>query len=227
MRLLLVRHGITQNNLDKTYTGQTDVPLTELGRRQAEAVASYLSGEKLDVIISSDLQRARDTAVAIARYHKLPVQEDPDLREISMGWWESLGRAQIEERDKEEFAYVRADPVNRAPTGGENFAQLRERAARILQRCKEQYPGQTILWVTHGGFIEGAICHALKLDLAYRHCFRQENTSVTELQFIEELPWIARLNDIAHLRLLLLPEQDIATNAKPAVMTSKLSQKQR
>lgn len=225
MRLLLVRHGITQNNIDKTYTGQTDVPLTELGKRQAEAVADYLSTEKLDIILSSDLQRARDTALAIARHHKLPVLEDPDLREIAMGWWESLNRAQIQERNNEEFLYVRADAVKRAPAGGESFLQLHERAARILQRCREKYSGQSVLWVTHGGFIEGLICHALNLDLSYRHCFRQENTAVSELQFGEELPWIARLNDTAHLRLLLTGEQQAARTARPVVLTSKFMQK--
>ena len=202
MRLLLVRHGITQYNVEERYTGQADIPLTKLGEYQAASVGKYLAREKLDVIFSSDLQRARDTAQAIALYHNLPVLEDPDLREIGMGQWENCNPQQIQERDPEEWIYVRSDPVNRAPSGGENFAQLRERAGRALKRCQENYAGKTVLWVTHGGFIRVAICHALKLDLIYRRCFRQDNTSVNELHFEDELPWIARLNDTAHLRSL-------------------------
>lgn len=202
MRLLLVRHGITQHNLDGLYTGQTDAPLTSIGEGQAEAVARYLADERLDVILSSDLQRARDTASAIARYHNLPVLEDPDLREINMGTWESLSPSQIQERYQEEWFYVRADPINRAPNGGESFSQLYERAARVLLRCQEKHMDQTVLWATHGGFIEAALCCALKLDLEYRRCFRQNNTSVNELWFEAELPRIVRLNDTAHLRFL-------------------------
>ena len=203
MRLLLVRHGITQNNVDGTYTGQTDAPLTELGERQASAVGKYLAQEQLDVILSSDLQRALITAREIARYHHLSVLEDPDLREISMGEWEGLSAEQVQARNPTEWAYVRSDPIHHAPTGGESFAQVSERAARILQRCQENYAGKNVLWSTHGGFIEAAICHALKLDLTYRRCFRQNNTAVTELHFTQELPLIERMNDIAHLRFLI------------------------
>lgn len=202
MRLLLVRHGLTQNNQAGLYTGQADVPLTTLGESQAEAVARYLSDEKLDVIISSDLQRARNTALAIARYHHLPVLEDPALREISMGAWESLDTKRIREKYEDEWVYVREDPINRAPQGGESFLQLYERASRILRSCQENYAEKTVLWATHGAFIEVTLCCALKLDLSYRRCFHQANTSVSELHFVEELPWIARLNDTAHLRFL-------------------------
>lgn len=202
MRLLLVRHGITQHNIEGRYTGQTDAPLTELGERQAAAVGKYLVHEKLDVILSSDLQRARNTARAIAHYHNLPVLEDPDLREISMGEWEGLNIAQIQAADGAVWKFVRNDPINHAPPGGENFVQLRDRAARALQRCQERYAGQTVLWTTHGGLIGATVCHALRLDLSYRHCFRHENTSITELHFGEGLPRIERLNDTAHLLML-------------------------
>ena len=202
MRLLLVRHGITQHNLNGQYTGQTDAPLSDLGERQIKAVGKYLAQEKVDVIFSSDLQRARDTAREIARHHDLPVLEDPDLREISMGTWEGLTPEQIKARDLESWKYVRSDPARHAPPGGESFLQLHARAARALQRCQEQYTGQTVLWATHGGFIGATICSALKLDSSYRHCFRHENTSITEIRFGDGLPSIERLNDITHLRAM-------------------------
>lgn len=202
MRLLLVRHGITQNNIDQTFTGQTDSPLTELGERQAEAAGRYLAGEKIDLIVSSDLQRTRRTAQAIARHHGLPVLEDPNLREIHMGTWEGFTAAEIQARNLAEWTAVRGDPVNVAPPGGENFLMVHARVARALQRYRERYAGQTVLWTTHGGFIGILFCHALKLDLSYRHCFRHDNTSISELVFKAELPWITRLNDTAHLRLL-------------------------
>lgn len=208
MRLLLVRHGITQHNLDQTFTGQTDAPLTELGERQAMAAGKYLAAEKIDLIVSSDLQRARATALAIAQHHHLPVLEDPDLREVHMGTWEGLTREEIQARNPAEWILVRNDPVHIAPPGGENFIQVHERASKALRRYQERYADKTVLWTTHGGFIGILFCHALKLDLTYRHCFRHENTSISELVFGSELPWITRMNDTAHLRILngsLLP----------------------
>lgn len=202
MRLLLVRHGVTDHNINRQITGQSDVPLTELGRDQVRAVGKYLAREKLDAIFSSDLQRARDTAREIARHHNLPVLEDPDLREIHMGEWEGLTIEEIQARDLEGWKHVRSDPVRHAPPGGETFFQLQERAARALQRCQERHAGQTVLWATHGGLIGTTVCQALQLDLTYRHCFRHENTSITELRFGKGLPLIERLNDVAHLRIL-------------------------
>jgi broad specificity phosphatase PhoE len=195
-----VRHGITQDNINGCYSGQRDTPLTELGECQAASVGEYLATEKLDVILSSDLQRARNTARAIARYHHLPLLENPDLREISMGEWEGLSPEQIRARDIEEWKYVKSDPVNHAPPGGETYARLRERAARALKRCQEKYAGQTVLWAAHGELIGMTLCHALGLDFSYLDCFQRNNASVTELQFGHGLPVIVRLNDTSHLR---------------------------
>ena len=176
--------------------------MAELGTHQAEAAGKYLATEKLDLIVSSDLQRARHTAQAIARYHNLPVLEDPELREIAMGEWEGFTPEEVQVRNIEEWTYVRSDSINIAPPGGESFAQLYTRAGRALQRYQEQYADKTVLWASHGAFIEAVLCCALKLDISYRHCFRQENTAINELAFEYELPWIMRLNDTAHLRIL-------------------------
>lgn len=201
MRLLLIRHGITKNNIERAYTGQIDAPLTELGEQQAVAAGKYLATEKIDLIVSSDLQRAHNTALAIAQHHKLEVLDDPDLREIGMGAWEGLTHTQIQERDPAEWTLVRSDPVTIAPPGGENFLQLRERVGRALQRYQTSHPGKTVLWATHGGFLGVLFCYALKLDLTYRHCFRHDNASISELVFEHDLPHIMRLNDTAHLRI--------------------------
>ena len=72
MRLIVVRHGETLYNIQNRITGQSDVPLSPLGERQAELVGAYLAHEKIDLIVSSDLQRARVTAQAIALSHNLP-----------------------------------------------------------------------------------------------------------------------------------------------------------
>ena len=77
MRLIVVRHGETLYNLEDRLTGQSDIPLSSLGERQATLVGTFLATEQVDVVVSSDLQRARKTAMAIAAHHDLLVEEDP------------------------------------------------------------------------------------------------------------------------------------------------------
>src|SRR5437879_8293186 len=80
-----VRHGESEGNAARVFTGQTDSPLTERGRQQAEAVADELAGVKFDRIVSSDLSRTRDTADVIAKRHGMRVEVVPELREIDVG----------------------------------------------------------------------------------------------------------------------------------------------
>ena len=200
MRLLLVRHGLTQSNVQGRYTGQLDVPLTEMGERQAEAVGKRLASEPLNIIISSDLQRARATAAAIARYHDhLTIHYDTDLRETSLGEWEGLTYREVNERYVELVNKRRADPNFPAP-GGESFIQVRDRVMRARQRWQSQYPDATMLWVTHAGVIETAVCAFLGLDLTFRRHFRHDNASITEFDLRRDYAILAALNITDHLR---------------------------
>ena len=201
MRLLLVRHGLTLSNVQARYTGQLDVPLTEVGERQAEAVGQRLASEPLDVIVSSDLQRARDTAAAIARYHNLPVWYDADLREASLGEWEGLTYREVTALYAQQVGKRREDPNFPAP-GGESFMQVRDRVARARQRWQAQYPDATMLWVTHAGVIETALCDFLGLDLTYRRQFRHDNASITEFDLRRDYGVLVTLNITEHLREL-------------------------
>src|SRR5258708_12820893 len=99
MRLILVRHGETLYNAQKRLTGQSDVLLSPLGRRQIAALGKALAAEPLDVIGASDLMRTRVTAEAIARDHGLPVSADPNLRELALGEWEGQTPAEVLVRD--------------------------------------------------------------------------------------------------------------------------------
>jgi probable phosphoglycerate mutase len=130
MRLLLVRHGVTENNIEARFTGQSDVSLSPLGERQAEALGLRLASERLDAVISSDLRRALTTAEAIVRYSRLPMSVDQDLREISLGEWEGLTYAEVLERDPVHAAQWQSDSLHVAPPGGETTYQFRDRLVR-------------------------------------------------------------------------------------------------
>ncbi len=206
MRLIVVRHGETLYNVQSRFTGQSDIPLSALGERQAAALGKRLAAEPLAAIATSDLQRARVTAQAIARYHELPVQEDADLREIAFGAWEGATYDEIMARDADLVQRWLADPTIYAPPGGETVIQLRDRVAPALERWRTRYPEATILWAVHGGVIEVLLCHLQGVDLKLRWQFRHENASITEIDLNGKDATLVRLNEITHLPDPVLPE---------------------
>lgn len=199
MRLLVVRHGETVFNAQGRFTGQLDIPLSPLGQRQAEALGQRLSGERLDMIVASDLRRARDTARAIARYHGLPVEEDADLREIAFGAWEGKTYTEVVARDAALVQCWEADPTIYAPPGGETVTQHHQRVVQALERWRSRYPKSTMVWAVHGGVIEVLLCHLLKVALTRRWEFRHENASIAEIHITPEGAEVTRLNETHHL----------------------------
>ena len=214
MRLILVRHGETMYNAQRRFTGQSDVPLNTLGKRQAAALGECLATQHLDVIVTSDFERTRVTAETIARHHGLPIQEDIDLRELALGEWEGYTYDEVLARDADLVTHWRIDPVAYAPPGGETVAQLRDRCARSLKRWQTQYPEASVLWVTHGGLIGVLLCHLLDIDLKRRWQFRHDNASISELHIRGERVTIVRLNETAHIRALMLKTEKVVELTK-------------
>jgi broad specificity phosphatase PhoE len=148
--LLLVRHGETDWNADGRLQGQTDRPLSDFGRRQAQRLAGELESEEIEGIYSSDLSRARETAEIVGQRLGLPVALDPELREKDWGTWEGLTAV---ERDRVEFV-------------GESTEAHQERMLRALRRISDRHPGSgCVLVVTHGGSMRRVQTAALGLAL--------------------------------------------------------------
>jgi broad specificity phosphatase PhoE len=158
VELICVRHGRTGWNVDRRFQGQTDIPLDDRGRAQAQAVAASLRGEAFDLAVSSDLGRAVETAQTILREHPgTPLRLDRDLREMAFGTWEGLTWAQIVEGDAELALEREHRPRSYAPPQGESFDLLVERTQRAIERIVAELPdGGRALVVTHAG-----ILHAL------------------------------------------------------------------
>jgi len=201
MRLILVRHGETEYNAQARFTGQSDVPLSVLGRRQTAVLGEYLATECLDVIVTSDLERTRVMAEEIASYHALPIWEDTDLRELALGEWEGYTYNEVQARDAELVAQWQTDPAIYSPPGGETVAQLRDRCARALRRWPTRYPEVSVIWVTDGGLIGVLLCHLLNIDLDRRWQFHHDNASISEILLNSDRATIVRLNETAHLHI--------------------------
>jgi glucosyl-3-phosphoglycerate phosphatase len=160
--LLLVRHGETDWNRDGRWQGHSNTRLNESGRRQAAELAEQLGG--IDVLYSSDLDRARETAEIVAARLGLEVRFDRRLRERSFGAWEGLTMADIESRFAEPYERWRAGEGHGAEDA-EPFEIFGARVQEFLEDVLERHPDETVLVVAHGGAIR--VIHALAAGLDY------------------------------------------------------------
>ncbi|MEP6471686.1 MAG: histidine phosphatase family protein, partial [Acidobacteriota bacterium] len=131
-RVLLVRHGATLSSGEDSFNGETDVPLSELGRDAARALGRRLADERIDAFYASPLSRALETARLIAAPHGKEVTPIPDLREVSHGRWEGKLRAEVEDLYAEEYGRWEADPFSYGPAGGETGVAVTARALPAL-----------------------------------------------------------------------------------------------
>jgi broad specificity phosphatase PhoE len=199
--IYLIRHGETDWNLDKKIQGQTDIPLNEQGRRQAEALAVRLASIPLNVIYTSDLGRARETAEIIAakQSHVVNLSITPDIRECHYGLWEGLTRGEVACRFPEDWSdWIRGGEIG-CPTCGEDFLLLARRAGRIFDAAAQE--GTTVLISTHRGPLRAILCHALGLDLSLLNRFFVANCSLSALEcYPDSQRHLILLNDTCHLR---------------------------
>jgi len=147
-----VRHGQTAWNRDARFQGHSDVPLDETGRSQAQALAAHLSGANFARAIASDLSRARETAEIILDGGPLPLELDPQWREMRFGSWEGLTWTQIVERNPELAERPKNVPRFYTPQGGESFADVTARVgAAVALLAAGVPPAARVLVVTHAG----------------------------------------------------------------------------
>ena len=159
-QLILLRHGQTAWNLEGRWQGHADPPLNSNGLEQAHQAADELKATHLSAIYSSDLQRARVTAEAIASFHNLPVKIDPRLRELNMGVWEGELVLDIPRLYPVAWADRQARPVDASPPGGESVGQLAERVKRGIDAICLEHPQEPILIVSHGLALAAFLCLA-------------------------------------------------------------------
>ncbi|MEW6568066.1 MAG: histidine phosphatase family protein [Chloroflexota bacterium] len=149
-RLLLIRHGETDWNVEGRYQGQSDVPLSEAGRQQARRLAVELRDVPLSAIYSSDLARARETAQMVAEASGAPLRLDARLREVNQGEWEGRLFDDIRHDYADLLQRRRQDPLHVAPPGGETVLELRSRLIPAVEDIVQAHPRANVALVSHG-----------------------------------------------------------------------------
>ena len=199
MRLLLVRHGLTDWNAAGRYQGKTDIPLNDAGQQQAEALAKRLADVEIHAIYTSDLQRALQTAQTIAVPHGCAAIPEPRLREVSFGTWEGLTYDEIGQRDSAALKRWESRVLDVAPPGGESLIQVTTRVRPLLQGIQSRHINKTALVVAHGGPLQILLCLALGLSPEKHWQFALAPASVSEVSFYPAGAIVNLLNDRSHL----------------------------
>jgi probable phosphoglycerate mutase len=156
-QVVLLRHGRTEWNATGRFQGQLDAPLDGIGKAQAEAAAIAVAPMQPDGLVSSDLSRAVDTASAVSAECGLEAAVDPRLREINLGDWQGLTRAEARARFSEEYARWQAGEDARRG-GGETYAEVGARCVESINEWLDRLgPGSTLVAVTHGSAARATI----------------------------------------------------------------------
>lgn len=213
--ILLIRHGETAWNAIKRLQGHLDIPLNAEGERQAAALGRALQDESLDAIISSDLQRARQTAQGIAAPRGMTVHTEPGLRERCYGAFEGMLYAEISQRFPDAYKAWQARNIDvRFPEGvhvAETLREFSDRAVGAIKRIASEGKYRRVALVTHGGVLEAAYRAAQGLGYAHARDFDIFNASVNRFVWDGSQLKLEAWGDVTHLEELetaLLDEVD-------------------
>ncbi|HZW11622.1 MAG TPA: histidine phosphatase family protein [Noviherbaspirillum sp.] len=204
--ILLIRHGETAWNAVKRLQGHIDVPLNEEGERQAAALGCALLNEPLDAVISSDLQRARQTAHEIAALRGMTVQTDSGLRERCYGAFEGLLYSEIQGRYPDAYAAWQSRDIDaRFPEGERKAETLREFSERVVStitRLVSDAKYRKVALVAHGGVLECAYRAAKGLGFSHKRDFDIFNASINRFRWDGQALHLVQWGDIRHLQTM-------------------------
>jgi alpha-ribazole phosphatase len=197
MRLLLVRHGETEYNQQWRFQGRTDLGLNRVGLQQAEGLRQRLSREKIDLIYSSNLKRAAETAEIIARGRGLRVEFRENLAELGFGKFEGMTHAEIVER----YPDWQPGDFDFTAYGGESLEQLARRIRAFEDELRSDNPADAnILIIAHSGSLRVLLCRLLGMDIENWWRFHLAPASLTVIEDFRGEPVLTLLNDVSHLK---------------------------
>lgn len=198
--IYLIRHAQADGNLYRRCQAWYDGLITQTGYKQIEALENRFRNTHFDAVYSSDLFRTMTTAKAICKPHGLPLNTDPDLREIGSGCWEDKPWGELLQTDRESLlAFWRCDPSWQVEQS-ETFEGIQKRFDSAVKRIASAHQDQTIAIFAHGCIIRSTLAYWLGLPLdRIREIPHGDNTSVAKLEYQNGSINVCWYNDISHL----------------------------
>lgn len=157
----LLRHGDVEGG--RKYRGQLDEPLSELGWEQLRNTTTHK--QNWQHIITSPLKRCAAFAKELAHTHSLPLQTEPEFKEVSFGLWEGKTADELLDIDADKIKKYWNDPINTTPPQGENLLAFEQRIIRCWKNMLTEYQGKHILVISHAGVMRIILCHILGMPL--------------------------------------------------------------
>ena len=206
VKLLLIRHGESEGNVNRKFCGFQDVKLTKKGIWQAKRLAQRLREVKVDAVYCSNLSRARHTAEIVFQNRGMNINIVPQLKEINFGVWEGLTFEEV----KLKFGY--GEYFNSWPENidvkavipqGESIIELNERVTKALNEILDKHNAkkndETIAIVCHGGTIRVILSNALNIGLDKIWNIGQDSTALNVINYYDHSAFVNLINDSAHL----------------------------
>lgn len=193
-RLYLIRHGETEQNKSGVLMGSTDTPLNDQGRLQAASLRERINALEVDTIFASPLSRAVETATLLFG-EEVPIITDSSLQEFHFGEWEGMHFTEIAKQYPEVWKMWLTDWEQTRIPGSENFAAFKYRVISTVEEIIRTQPGQRVAVVSHGGCIRSLLAHFFCESVAKGYWrFKVDNATLTEIEFMGELPILIRFN---------------------------------
>ena len=200
-RIIFVRHGEADGNIDRNFHGHYNSNLTENGYVQAGLAADYLKDTPIDVLYSSDLTRTFETAKAISKVKGLPIITCENLREINGGDWENVPWEQLPVQFADSYDKWLHQPHLLQMPNGESMVQFQQRVLSAVEEIVTANQGKNICIVTHGTAIKSMLCRYYGRHLSELPDMKwYDNASISIVDFDDELkPTVVLEGEASHL----------------------------
>ena len=199
-KLYLIRHGQSEWNILSKVQGLKDANLTNIGREQARKLGKRLIDENIDIIFSSDLSRALETAEIISSMINKPVVESKEIQEINFGPWEGLTLAEIQKKYKEEYLIWMKKPDKFKLEGAETLDNLKNRVMKYVEKVLIENKDKNIAIVSHNATLKIIILNLLGMGNAFYKNISLNNVSLSIIECRQYNNVLTLLNDTSHLK---------------------------
>ena len=201
--ILITRHGETDWNVQKIFRGRADIDLNSAGRKQAEALALFLKGTKLDAIYTSPLERALRTAQIVAgQQHRLRMETDIDLVDFDYGEWQGVSEEDVKEKYPELYGRWLKEPHKVKIPGGESLNDVKKRVLRALDTIVAEHETGTVMIVSHRILMKTLILSLLGLDLSRLANIKLDACGITSFNYEDDRWVMTGFNETCFLQAL-------------------------
>jgi len=200
VKVILIRHGETDWNTKQIFRGRKDISLNEVGLAQAKAVGASLKDVQIDVVYSSPLGRALETAKILADSRSLEIELEEGFIDIDFGKWQGVSHEKVKEKYEDLYEMWLKNPQMVTFPEGENLKDVRTRSMEALEKVIRKHPGKTLAIVSHRVLNKVLLCSILGLELSHFWYIKQDTCAINRFEYKDERFYLTLLNDTCHLK---------------------------